>query len=79
MQFAFPQEVRFTAGEVLEASKAVEAAAILLIVEGRSDTILMPPRRLSDASSGGQAAALAGAGEEFSFDGGAAIGVPNVE
>ncbi len=65
------QEVRFEAGEVLEGNRAMAQPAILLILEGVIDTVLMPAnasggkRRLSGASSGSSLIGDA----DFSLDG----------
>lgn len=75
------QEVRFEAGEVLEGNRAMAQPAILLILEGVIDTVLMPAnasggkRRLSGASSGSSLIGDA----DFSLDGSVAGAHPPPE
>lgn len=74
------QEVTYEPGEELHASRsrASEEAAILLLVAGHIDTVLMPPARLSGRSSGTDSSlskddlfggGSSANGDDFSLDG----------
>lgn len=62
------QEVRFAAGEELQCSGSAEDSAILLVVTGRIDTVLLTAAapQLPGATSAG---ADSNGGDDFSFDG----------